>query len=556
MVNLRDEIADICAYRRFCAQEWHRMNGLQFHAGSGWVSVAFSAPILLVLAAGAFGAGTNSAARATTPPSSYQNGLIDTSHPMDQSGNLAITGNLPGGQHFRGNVPYRSTNSFGAPLGSTSLDSFLRYSTVPEGLTGYPQNYSPYYSSTRTVTTTSPGYSGIFTAPSPKIADGLTPLPMDRTTATMSMAEIPQRPTLTDDLAADAGSMAWQPSRLPSWPAPTGLGDAKVAPSDETSGLSIRRPSGPLDDPLMPPQEYQRRLQVLLDDLERARQNASQIEQRLDVGKTEAQSQPPAEAVPSAGEVTGLTLYDPSVRSDNSLQAPPACAGEIRPSVMDFRGDSVAQPASLATTLQRVSEYAARLQAASGTDRTPQGPALPDFSPAETASAQQPPAEAVPQTSENGESITQQQFDRYLTAAELSARQGRYDRAAESFALASVYVPHDVRPHLGKSHALLAVGDFVNSVLSLARAIELDARAGLARVDLVEAVGGPDAFVARIAKLEELAQDNPSPAFQFLLAYVYYQMDRPNEARVAIEAARTGMVSRIAVDRLAAAINQ
>ncbi len=532
------------------------MNGYQFHARSGRASVAFSALILLVLAAGAFGARTNSAARATTPPSSYQNGLIDTSHTTDQSGNLAMTGNVPGGQHFRGNVPYRSTNSFGAPLGSTSLDSFLRYSTVPEGLTGYPQNYSPYYSSTRTVTTTSPGYSGIFTAPSPKIADGLTSLPMDRTTATMSVAEIPQRPTSTDDLGGAVGSMAWQPSRLPSWPVPTGLSDAKDAPSGETGGLSIRCPSGSLDDPLMPPQEYQRRLQVLLEDLERARQNASQIEQRLDVGKTEAQPQPPAEAISPAGEVTGLTLYDPSVRSENALPQPPAYAGEIRPSVMDFRSDSVAQPSSLATTLQRVSEYAARLQAASRTDRTAQSPALPDASPAETASAPQPPAEAVPQTSENGGSITQQQFDQYLAAAESSVRQGRYDRAAESFALASVYVPYDVRPHLGKSHALLAVGDFVNGALSLARAIELDAKAGLARVDLVEAVGGPDAFVARIAKLEELAQGNPSPAFQFLLAYVYYQMDRPTEARVAIESARTGMMSRIAVDRLAAALGR
>ena len=69
---------------------------------------------------------------ATVPPSSYQSGLITTPNPIDSSSNLPITGNVLGGKHFRGNIPYDSTTSFGAPLGSTSLDSFLRYSAVPQ----------------------------------------------------------------------------------------------------------------------------------------------------------------------------------------------------------------------------------------------------------------------------------------------------------------------------------------------------------------------------------------------------------------------------------------
>ncbi|MGC9330174.1 MAG: hypothetical protein ACP5I1_21235, partial [Candidatus Hinthialibacter sp.] len=39
-----------------------------------------------------------------------------------------ITGNVGGGKHFRGSVPYDSATSFSAPQGSTQFDSFLRYS--------------------------------------------------------------------------------------------------------------------------------------------------------------------------------------------------------------------------------------------------------------------------------------------------------------------------------------------------------------------------------------------------------------------------------------------
>jgi len=212
-------------------------------------------------------------------------------------------------------------------------------------------------------------------------------------------------------------------------------------------------------------------------------------------------------------------------------------------------------PPSLAATLQRVSEYVNRLQAGSGVERAVQDVAAPDPSPVQAASPQQAPADEVPQTYENASSITQRQFDQYMATAATNMRLGRFDRAADSFTLASVYIPHDPRAHLGKSHALLAVGDYVNSAASLARAVELDAQLALKKVNLVETIGGPDSFVERISKLEELAQGGDA-SLQFVLAYVYHQMDRLNEAKTAVEASRTGSVSSIAVGRLAAVIGR
>ncbi len=106
----------------------------------------------------------NPAGSSTVPPSSIQSGLIRNPNPIDTSGNLVITGNVRHGMHFRGTVPYGSTTSFRAGLGSSSLSSFLRDSAGTENFGRYANGYNiqPYYSLTETVTTTRPGYSGVF----------------------------------------------------------------------------------------------------------------------------------------------------------------------------------------------------------------------------------------------------------------------------------------------------------------------------------------------------------------------------------------------------------
>ncbi len=121
----------------------------------------------------------------TVPPSSIQSGLIASPNPIDASSNLVITGNIRRGRHFRGTMPYRSATSFGATLGSTSLQSFLRDSAGAEDFGHYAGKYRarPYYSPTETVTTTRPGRSGVFRPSGTRISSrapdvfGLEPLP-------------------------------------------------------------------------------------------------------------------------------------------------------------------------------------------------------------------------------------------------------------------------------------------------------------------------------------------------------------------------------------------
>ena len=92
--------------------------------------VFFVGALMLLLSRLCVSAAINNAAGiSTVPQSSIRSGLIRSPNPLDTSGNLIITGNIGGGKYFRGSVPYSDSSAFEAPLGSSSLDSFLRRSS-------------------------------------------------------------------------------------------------------------------------------------------------------------------------------------------------------------------------------------------------------------------------------------------------------------------------------------------------------------------------------------------------------------------------------------------
>jgi hypothetical protein len=145
-------------------------------------------------------------------------------------------------------------------------------------------------------------------------------------------------------------------------------------------------------------------------------------------------------------------------------------------------------------------------------------------------------------------------FERHMQTAREYMQQGRYYRAAESFTRASVYRPGDALPQLGKSLALFAAGEYVSSSLLLARAIELNPQCAVAEANVVNAAGGPAAFEYRLADLEQCLERSDAPQLQFLLAYVYHQIGRSQEAAQAAAAAQKGMPASMVVDVLKAAV--
>ncbi|MFH1717247.1 MAG: hypothetical protein ABIF19_07850 [Planctomycetota bacterium] len=142
-----------------------------------WLLVVAAVLLLLVLGSAAGRSMQNSAINnpvgpATVPPSSIRNGLLETASPIDNTGNLLITGNVRRGRHFRGDVPYQSTTSFTSSLGSSTLSSFLRDTAGSEDYTrpSYGYGAQPYYSSTETVASSIPGQSGVLSPANTRIS--------------------------------------------------------------------------------------------------------------------------------------------------------------------------------------------------------------------------------------------------------------------------------------------------------------------------------------------------------------------------------------------------
>ncbi len=227
------------------------------------------------------------------------------------------------------------------------------------------------------------------------------------------------------------------------------------------------------------------------------------------------------ENITRAFDAPGKVLEQPQQVAAGNVPASPARVEEATPSPDKLRALFEKAPAQ--------------------TQAPPQSPRAP-----ESSAAAAPPAPLDP--------AAQAKLEACLKVAQSEMQQRQYPRAAESFALAAVYNPRDARPQLGRSHALLAGGEYLGSAVCLAKAIELDPRLSLAELDLVETIGGPDQFLRRITDLQERAKSNNAPGLQLLLAYIYQQMKRPEEARAAIQAAKKALPSSPSVALLEQAI--
>jgi hypothetical protein len=377
--------------------------------------------------------------------------------------------------------------------------------------------------------------------------------------------------------------------------------------TDIISGPPGRQPTespAPQQDgrPVVTTDDYQQQLEQFRQQLEKVRTQAYQLELSLATGQSlpSESSQPPqpVEAVESPAKVQGILPPTPQTPAPDRLSDDPSPgltatlpdgselakppAAQTSPGPQDsaptyasdasaridriaalFRPQAPSSPGNLAAPQQTHPTASAaktvnldRLGAASRSRTPATSPDIEADSGADAQPSHQPISDQAKPKYENLDPATREKFDRYMKEAELYQRQGQYSRAAESFAVASIYAPGEARVYLGRSQALLAAGDYAGSALFLTKAVDLDARQSLAKSDLLALVGGPDQFIQRVTELQQCAQQARDAAnLQFLLAYVYQQMDRPAEAKAAIEAAAKAQPRSTAISALQAAIH-
>jgi tetratricopeptide (TPR) repeat protein len=461
-------------------------------------------------------AAKNVARSSTVPPSGLGSGLIRSPNPIDRSGNLVITGNVRGGRYFRGIVPYRATSDFTAATPSSSLDSFIRDSAGSEDYGGYTGRYQPYYSPSRTVTTTMPGSSGVI------------------------------RPPTTSIGGRDVDRFA-----------PLALLKGQALPSTEF-GLSLRR----LRPMATTPQELERLISFeigahLRAEKQTAKERQAQTEQfKEDQKEISDKTAEVRKSLSSLDETQLSTEKKQGMDIPRPFETPTPKAQIIKDKKLDVYEQMKRQIDSLEkhlkqSTATEQTEQPAEAKEETGKKGARESPQTKKLFEPESYAAR---AKAIMGPHKTFASFSEDKFNQYLRAAEEYLKQGKYYRAADAYTLASIYKPDDPLAYAGKSHALFASGEYMSSALFLSRALEIFPEYAQFKIDIEAMVGDRDKLESRVADVEEWLEKSDAGELWFLLGYVHYQMGRLEEAKKAINAAYEKMPESSAVITLKKAI--
>ena len=449
---------------------------------------------------------------ATVPPSSIRPGLVRSPNPIDTSTNLVITGTVRSGRHFRGIVPYRSTTGFGATLGTSSLDSFLRYSAGSEDFGRFSGKARPYYSPTGTVTLTRPGHPGVVRPP---------------TTSFRAYAAAPDA----------VGTLSSLPGR-------------QVLSGSEAP-LSFRR----LRPLAMTLHELQRVVSSEVDIYLRQQRLTAQQRFWSQRYKQELEEQEEKTARPEKG-LPGQQAkkVDKDVLQPFKLQVPteqrvqekqPGVYEQMKQRIYELQKGLEELPAEEPVEDQK---KPAEEQTRKGFRRKTS--AVDELSRVDLSTR----ARAILGSYKSFAAFSEDKFNQNMRAGEEYLKQGKYYRAADAYTLALLYKPNDPLAYAGKSHALFAAGEYISSALFLSRALEIFPEYAMFDIDIVAMVGDRDILETRVVDAEEWLKRSDAVELHFLLAYIYYRMGRLVRAEVAINAAYEKMPEAPAVIALKKAI--
>lgn len=112
------------------------------------------------------------------------------------------------------------------------------------------------------------------------------------------------------------------------------------------------------------------------------------------------------------------------------------------------------------------------------------------------------------------------QFNRYMSRAEMALREGKYYVAAQLYGLASGIDPRNPLPLLGRGHAYIATGDYMSAFETIRQGLERFPQIAAFRLDLPAMAGQADIFDLRRSDLEKRLQDGEFYKLRFLLGYL------------------------------------
>jgi len=503
----------------------------------------------------------NPAGTSTTPASSAVSGLIRSPNPIDTSGNLIITGNVRRGKSFQGSVPYNASTSFGATLGSTSLNSFLRDSAGSEDADYYSGKYTPqpYYSPSGTVTTTTPGRPGVFN-PAVTKTDG-------RAAGTSNMKTTAQAASgINLSLPNQTGPYLAQDTKASVYD----LRPVRISPTELekliSDGVAVAGRAKRLVD-----EEDLAQIERLQHDMEQLRLKAADLRQSLVVRDDSLR---PFNKIKQEEDKKALQPIKPQEPKEKTEEAPASDSTKLLQGI-----DQIGLQEQLRQQLENLQKALLQRSAAQQVEKTedkqekvysettPQPMAkeserkrspkfssevisemdnvkplseLPEakkdvLSPTDTDSSAK--TKRILSEYKTFNSFLEDKFNQHMKAAEVHLKQGRYYQAADTYTLASIYKSDEPLSCAGKSHALFAAGEYMRSALFLSRALKISPEQAKTKVDFLAIFGDQDKLEKRVADVGEWLQRSGAAELQFLLGYVYYQTGRLQDAQKAINSA-------------------
>lgn len=439
----------------------------------------------------------------TVPPSSTRSGLHRSPNPIDLSGNDIVTGTVRGGKEFRGFVPYRADTEFGAPLGSDAIAPFLRQS-APINL-GVRQPYlpQPYYVPSRTVTKiTRDGTRGLITYSSVRETGG------------------------TGDFTAPSYARP-----------PVGTEFLPEVPTYEYE-YTLTRPLSYTN-----PADLEKLVRFGLANKENQQQTIENVE------KERAEAEEKAKQTETKEEVSTYNPAQPVEPAERSFEPANPLERQRTPEEISLenKNQSVYE--------QMLEQTGAPVQAPEAEKKEAE-PKEEEAKEEESIITKIDPetAEAIKGTHKTFASRANTKFNNYMRSAEEYLKQGQYYRAADAYTLASIYNSRDPLAYAGRAHALFASGEYMSSAYYLMRAINIFPSYTRVKVDLNAMIPDKDRLESRIEDVTRWIERTESPELQFLLSYVYYQLDKPEQARNLIDAAAEKLEDNAAVTALKQAI--
>ncbi|MCK4752154.1 MAG: hypothetical protein KAS75_01815 [Planctomycetes bacterium] len=462
---------------------------------------------------------------ATVPPSSYSDGLVTSPNPIDRSSDLVVTGNVGGGKHFRGILPYNAVTDFGGRLGSSTLDTFLRRSYNPSGFKNYSGGVVPYYSQTRTVTSIGVGTSSVFRPSASKIK----PFSVDG----VALKAVPLEKTGVPDVSTEILNIRFRPLSMT-------VQEMEKLISIETTKYLQAKAAG----------RYEQQMERFQKDLEQVSEKAKELERKL-VGEKESFL---AIAPPEPPKPEMLGEQPEKVEQVDVFEQMKQQLAELNEAIR--RAESIEQAEQAERTKKAdvaKKDFEERRSRITVPDEESeedfQRKAIEPVSPLEGLTKEQIAikAKAILGEQKSFVSFRDDKFNGYLRAGEGYLKQGKYYRAADAYTLAIIYKPNDPLGYAGKSHALFAAGEYMSSALFLARALEIFPEYAKFKIDIEAMVGDKDKLESRVVDVGEWQRKSESAELQFLLGYIYHQMDRPDQAKIAIDEAYKEMPNSLSV---------